>query len=144
MSRLSIKTLPVLIHVTLAGGGYTQQIQSTYADLALPGNWQAAKQFGATHFGSDIYYDPDTGALLQISQQAGMQRVGKIAKFFGAAQGPVGKGRTDVGGGISSLPIVYTEKAAKELGKGSKPPRVWELKEGEGNPLWFYASQIVR
>jgi hypothetical protein len=40
------------------------------------------------------------------------------------------------------LPISYTERAAKELAKGFKPPKLWEMKEGDGNPVWFYVSQL--
>ena len=36
----------------------------------------------------------------------------------------------------------YVERASKDLRKGSKPPRIWEVKDGEGNPLWFYDSQL--
>lgn len=128
--------------VALAGSGHTDQIQSTYADLTVAGNWQAAKQFTAAHFGSDIYYDPGTGALLQISQQAGMQKVGEIAKFFAGATAPSTEAAELMSVAEFPLPIVYTEKAAKDLGKGSKPPKMWDVKEGEGNPLWFYASQL--
>jgi len=68
--RLSAWALLVLTLVALAGSVQTQQIQSSYVDLALPGNWQAASQIAAAHYGSDIYFDPGTGALVQISGQA--------------------------------------------------------------------------
>ena len=142
MSRLSIRALLVFALGALAGSGQTQQIQSTYGDLALPGNWQEAKQFAAAHFGSDIYFDPGTGALVQISQQAGMQKVGEIAKFFGGAQGTSTTAAEVMSEEEFPLPLAYTEKAAKDLAKGSKPPKMWDMKEGEGNPLWFYASQL--
>lgn len=118
------------------------EIQSSYADLSLPGNWLAARQYAAAQFGSDIYYDPGTGAIVLVSQQAGLQKVGDIARFF-AAQKSVSK---EAAGVMSAaefpLPIAYTERTSKDLGKGTKPPKMWDMKEGEGNPVWFYASQL--
>lgn len=119
-----------------------QAINSTYADLTLAGNWQAAKQYAAGNFGSDIYYDPSTGTLLLIGQRAGLRKVGDIAKFFAGSSGP----SRDAAGVLSStefpLPGPYTERASRDMGKGTKPPKMWDMKEGEGNPVWFYASQL--
>jgi len=142
MSRFSAWASLVLTLVALAASGQTQQIQSTHADLALPGDWQTAKQFAAAHFGSDIYFDPGTCALVQISQQASMQKVGEIAKFFGGAQGTSTTAAEVMSEEEFPLPLAYAEKAAKDLAKGSKPPKMWDMKEGEGNPLWFNASQL--
>ena len=133
----------VLLSITwLAIVCRSQEISSTYADLTIPGQWQSVQQFAAAHFGSDIYYDAGTGTVVQISQQAGMQKVGEIAKFFGGTN----SSSKDAAGVMSvaafPLPFVYTEKASKDLSKGMRPPKVWEVKDGEGNPLWFYASQL--
>ena len=119
-----------------------QQIESTFADLSLPGNWQSAKQFASAQFGSDIFYDSTTGSLLQISQQAGMEKAGDIAKFFGSVHGPSREAAADMSAAAFPLPLAYTERASKDLGKGNKPPKLWDMKEGEGNPEWFYASQL--
>ena len=86
MTRLSLRAAFVLLIVRLAGVLSAQQIQSTFADLTVPGHWQEAKQFAAAHFGTDIFYDSTTGAVLQISQQGGMEKVGDIAKYFGGSQ----------------------------------------------------------
>jgi hypothetical protein len=140
--RLPVRGLVILllaIHPIIC---CSQEIQSTYADLTIPGQWQSGKQFGGAQSGSDVYYDAGTGAVVQISQQSGMQKVGEIAKFFTVTSG----NSKDAAGLMSAaafpVPFVYTEKASKDLAKGNKPPRVWELKEGDGNPLWFYASQL--
>jgi hypothetical protein len=134
-----------LVILLLAGHAVTcrsQEIQSTYADLTIPGQWQSGRQFAASQSGSDVYYDAGTGAVLQISEQAGMRKVGELARFFSPTNGA----SKDAAGLMSvaafPVPFVYTEKASKDLAKGNKPPRVWELKEGDGNPLWFYASQL--
>jgi len=142
MTHLSLRAALVFLAATFVPALPAQQIQSTFADLTMPGNWQEAKQFASAHFGFDIFYDAATGAVLQISQQGGMQRVGEIAKYFGGSQGA-----TREAGGLMSaaefpLPMAYTEKASKDLAKGTKPPKLWDMKEGEGNPLWFYASQL--
>ena len=132
----------ILLIATHAAVGHSQEISSTYADLTIPGQWQPGNQFGAVQPGSDVYYDVATGAIVQISQQSGMEKVGEIAKFFTVSNTT----STEAAGLMSvaafPLPFVYTEKASKDLAKGTKPPRIWELKDGEGNPLWFYASQL--
>lgn len=142
MSRPWIPALLALVLVALAGSGHPQQIQSTYADLSLPGNWLAAKQVAAAQSGADVYYDSGVGALLQIGQQAGMQRVGEIARFFGGPKDSSRQAAKLMSEAEFPLPVAYTEKAAKDLGKGNKPPKMWDMKEGEGNPLWFFASQL--
>jgi hypothetical protein len=117
-------------------------IQSSFADLSLPGNWLLAKQFAAAQFGSDIYYDSGTGAVLLISQQSGLQKVGDIAKFFGSANGTSKEAAGVMSAAEFPLPLAYTERTSKDLNKGAKPPRMWDVKDGEGNPVWFYASQL--
>ena len=134
-----------LVILLLAGHAVTcrsQEIQSTYADLTIPGQWQSGRQFAAAQSGSDVYYDAGTGAVLQISQQAGMRKVGELAKFFSPTNGASKDAAGLMSAAAFPVPFVYTEKASKDLAKGNKPPRVWELKEGDGNPLWFYASQL--
>ena len=140
--RLIFRGFMIVLIAGLAVTSHSQEIRSTYADLTIPGQWQSGKQFASAQFGSDIYYDAGTGAVVQISQQPGMQKVGEIARFF---NGTSGNGK-DAAGVMSvaafPLPFVYTERASKDLVKGTKPPKVWEMKDGEGNPLWFYASQL--
>jgi hypothetical protein len=142
MRGFQARALLVFLIAGVCGNGHTQQMQSTYAELSVPGDWQPAKQFAAAQYGSDIFYDSTSGSLMQISQQAGMQRVGDIAKFFGGAHGTSREAAADMSAAEFPLPLVYTERASKDLGKGNKPPKLWELKEGEGNPVWFYASQL--
>ena len=67
MTHLSLRVALVLV-AAFTPALYSQQIQSTFADLTVPGHWQEAKQFAAAHFGTDIFYDSATGAVLQISQ----------------------------------------------------------------------------
>ena len=140
--RLSFCWCVLCLAAGLAVNCHSQEIRGTYADLSIPGQWQSGRQFAPAQFGSDIFYDAGTGAVIQMSQQAGLQRVGEIAKFFTATNGI----SRDAAGVMSAAafppPFVYTEKASKELAKGTKPPRIWEVKDGDGNPLWFYASQL--
>ncbi len=121
---------------------HAQEISSTYADLTIPGQWQTARQFVTTQFGSDIYYDSGTGAVVQVSQQPGMERVADISKFFTATKATSKEAAQVMSAAAFPLPFLYTEKASKDLSKGTKPPKLWEVKDGEGNPLWFYASQL--
>jgi hypothetical protein len=132
----------ILLIAGLAVTCSSQVISSTYADLTIPGQWQSGKDYATAQFGADIYYDTSSGSVVQISQQGGMQKVGEIAKFFGGTGAP----SKDAAGVMSvsafPLPFVYTEKASRDLAKGTRPPKIWDTKDGEGNPLWFYASQL--
>ena len=137
-----IRALSVLLLAGVTGIGQSQEIQGTFADLTVPGKWQEAKQYASGQVGSDLYYDSASGALLVIGQQAGLQKVGDIAKYFGEAKGNAKDAAALMSAAAFPLPRLYTERASKDLVKGVKPPRVWDLKEGDGNPVWFYASQL--
>ncbi len=141
-TRLKLWGFFAFLIASMAVISHSQEIRGTYADLTLPGQWQSGRQFASQQFGADVFYDAGTGALLQMSEQAGMQRVGEIAKFFAATQGSSREAAGVMSVGAFPLPFVYTEKASKDLAKGTKPPKIWEMKDGEGNPLWFYASQL--
>jgi hypothetical protein len=71
-----------------------------------------------------------------------MQKVGEIAKFFSGTNASSKEAAGVMSVAVFPLPFVYTERASKDLVKGTKPPKIWDIKEGEGNPLWFYASQL--
>ncbi len=77
-----------------------------------------------------------------IRQQAGLQKVGDIAKYFADSRDSAKEAAGVMSVAAFPLPLAYTEKASRDLVKGVKPPKVWDLKEGDGNPLWFYASQL--
>lgn len=140
--RLILRGFVVVLVASYASACLGQEINSAYADLTIPGQWQSGKQFAASQSGSDIYYDAGTGSVLQINQQSGMQKVGELAKFFVTTNSTSKDAAGLMSAAAFPVPYVYTEKASKDLAKGNKPPRVWELKEGDGNPLWFYASQL--
>jgi hypothetical protein len=142
MTRLSLRAALVLLVALFALALHSQQIQSTFADLTVPGHWQEAKQFAAAHFGTDIFYDSSTGAVLQISQQGGMEKVAEIARYFGGSQSSTREAAGVMSAAEFPLPLAYTERASKDLAKGNKPPKLWDMKDGEGNPMWFYASQL--
>ena len=139
--RHCFRWLAIYVVASHAVTSCSQQIASTFADLTIPGQWQPDKQF-VPQSGFDLYYDAGTGAVVQIGQQAGMQRVGEIAKFFNVTNVT----SKDAAGLMSvaafPIPFVYTERASKDMAKGTKPPRIWEVKDGDGNPMWFYASQL--
>ena len=128
---------------------------SSCGDWSFPGNTKHVRRrddsravaVGQTvcsrrKFGSDIYYDPAQEPVV-ISQQAGMQKVGEIAKYF-ADRRDTSK---DAAGVMSvaafPLPLAYTEKASKDLAKGTKPPKMWDVKEGDGNPALVLRLAIV-
>ena len=142
MGRIGSGLLWILLITAGVATGQTTPIHSSAADFSLPGNWQAADQFASAHYGFDMFYDSATGALLQVNQQGGIVKAGDIAKFFGGANAD-GKFASEVLAlSEFSLPTSYTDIAAKSLAKGDKPPKMWEVKDGEGNPFWFYSSQL--
>ncbi|HEY4901078.1 MAG TPA: hypothetical protein VIH91_09705 [Terriglobales bacterium] len=140
--RIGSRGFIILLIAGLAASCHSQEMNGTYADLSIPGQWKSAKQFASQPFGEDIFYDASTGSVVQMNQQAGMRRVGEIAKFFSTTQSSSKDAAGVMSVGAFPLPVVYTEKASKDLAKGTKPPRIWDIKDGEGNPLWFYASQL--
>src|SRR5215831_17984421 len=127
MPRLSFRAAFVLLVAVSAPALHSQQIQSTFADLTVPGHWQEAKQFAAAHFGTDIFYDSTTGAVIQISQQGGMEKVAEIAKYFGGSQSSTREAAGVMSAAEFPLPLVYTERASKDLAKGTKPPKLWDM-----------------
>jgi hypothetical protein len=141
MNRISHGFLILLIAVP-AITCHAQEIHSTYADLTISGSWQSARPFVAAQFGADIYYDAGTGAVVVVNQQPGMQRVTEISKFFTAPKGASKDAAEVMSEAAFPLPFLYTEKASKDLAKGTKPPKIGEVKDGEGNPLWFYTSLL--
>jgi hypothetical protein len=122
---------------------YSQVIRSEYLDLPLPGQWESEKDLGNGFSGVEAYYDTKSGSLVQIRALPSMQKVSEISKFF---QQPGHDPNTDASEVLAAvafqLPEVYTQRAAKDIAKGNKPPRLWEMKEGEGNPAWFYTAQL--
>ncbi|HZD30628.1 MAG TPA: hypothetical protein VE779_03110 [Candidatus Angelobacter sp.] len=143
MRRLTVWALfVVLLLAALSVPAFSQQIDSTYADLTVPGNWQLAKQYAGGSSGSDIYFDANTGAILLISQQAGLRKVAEIAQYFAGNTGSNAQASGVMSSGQFPLPPAYVDRASKDLAKGSKPPKIWDLKDGDGNPLWFYDSQL--
>lgn len=132
--------LAVVSSASLAAG---QGISSTYLDLPVQGKWQPADKFSSSQFGSELYYESVSGSVVQIRALAGMQKVAEITRFFRQTSGPATVDAAQVFSSATfSLPRVFSERASQDLAKGSKPPRLWELKDGEGNPVWFYASQL--
>ncbi len=142
MVRTMLRIFPLIFLCAVAVQCPAQVIQSSYIDLAVPGQWTTPANLLGSH-GSEIFYDSASGAIVQISAQAKMLRVGDITKLF---QSVGTAGNPQVSALLSAatfpLPTIYIEKAALDLGKGSKPPHMWELKEGDGNPVWFYTSQL--
>jgi hypothetical protein len=142
MRQPGLRLLVIVSMIVYAGVAHSQQIDSTYAEITIPGNWSQAGQFSPGNAGTDIFYDAATGSVLLIRQQAGLLKVADIAKFFGGPAGSSRDAASAMSEGTFPLPSAYTERAAKELGKGGKPPKMWDVKEGEGNGLWFYVSQL--
>jgi hypothetical protein len=141
MHRFTVQALLVVLLAALSVAVYSQQIQSMYADLSIPGNWRPLTP-SSGNSGTDVYSDAATGAVLLVSQQAGLRKVGEIAQYFAGSSGSNAQASGVMSSGQFPLPSAYVERASKDLSKGSKPPKIWDVKDGEGNPLWFYDSQL--
>jgi hypothetical protein len=140
--RLILRGFLLLLIAALTVSCFSQEILSIYADLSISGQWQSGKKYATVETGSDIFYDPGSGAVIEISQQAGLHKAGDIAKFFTGINASSKDAAGVMSAGAFPLPFLYTEKASKDLAKGTKPARISDVKDGEGNPLWFYVSQL--
>ncbi len=140
MNRVLLRAALLGVFLTTAIGLSAQGIRSDYLDLPLPGQWQVVTGDGAT--GVQTYYDAQSGSLLQIGALAGMQKVAEISKYF---QHPDQAG-TAVSQLLANmafpLPDAYSHRVSKDLVNGTTPPRMWEVKDGEGSATWFYTSQL--
>src|SRR5271169_3524191 len=142
MIRHIVRASTILLIASFAVGCYSQEIQSNYADISIPGQWQSGKDFTTGKFGTDIFYDPGTGAVIQISQDSRMQKVAEISKYFPGTTGACKDAAGVMSVAAYPLPEAYIDRASRDLAKGTKPPKMTDVKEGEGNPIWFYASQL--
>lgn len=131
-----------ILLLALFAAASCQDINSTYADLSIPGKWQDARQFASGNFGSEVFYDSSAGSVLLVAQRSGLQKVGEIAKFFTPPAAPSKEAAALMSSAEFQLPVAYTDRASRDIAKGEKPPKLWDLKEGDGNPVWFYASQL--
>lgn len=122
---------------------FSQIIRSNYLDLSVPGQWELSKNSSDGVAGAELYYDAKSGSLVQIWALPNMQKVAEISKYFQhSAQMPSPDPSQLLSAAAFPLPDSYTQRVAKDLANGIKPPRLWEIKEGDGNPTWFYASQL--
>jgi hypothetical protein len=142
MTRSGFCAILVILIASQVSIVWSQNIQSTYADLMLPGQWQAAQDLAAANFGVDVFYDSGNGAVVEISQQTGIQKAGDISKFFAGSNSNSRDAAAVMSTAMFPLPRAYTDRASKDLAKGNKPPKMWEVKEGETDPMWFYVSQL--
>lgn len=143
MIRVTVRRIAAFLFVFHSVALFSQGIRSEYLDLPLPGQWESEKDLGTAFSGVEAYYDVKTGSLVQIRALAGMQKVAEIAKYFGqSGQDPSGDASQVLAASAFQLPDAYAQRAAKDIAKGNKPPRLWDMKEGEGNPGWFYTSQL--
>lgn len=140
--RNSLRLTFLLLIGIRPGACQSQEIQSIYLDLSLPGHWEPAKQYAPSQSGAEIFYDSESGTVVLIREQAGLQRVGEIAKYFDEPKGTTPEAASLIATSEFPLPLGYVERATKDLGKGNKPAKMWEVREGDGNPLWFYTSQL--
>lgn len=127
----------------IAVPAFSQVIRSDYLDLSLPGDWKSANNSGDAAAGTEVYYDAKSGSLMQIRALPNMQKVAEISKYFQHPNQPPSPDPSAVlASAAFPLPDSYAQRAAKDVAKGMKPPRMWEMKDGEGNPTWFYTSQL--
>ena len=142
MSRAVLRPVVLAILMACAFSLSAQVIKSSYLDLPLQGQWQSADSFTPSQYGSELYYDAATATIVQIRALPNMQKVGDITKFFQRRDAVSATPSQILSETIFPLPHGYTQKASQDISKGTKPPRVCDLKEAEGNPMWFYAGQL--
>lgn len=119
------------------------QIKSSYLDLPLSGQWQANEAYAPDGLNAEAYYDSVSGTLVSIRALASVEKMNEISKYFQKSDSAPSAGASQL---LSTsefpLPRPYVEEAARQIANGQKPARLWDVKTGEGNPMWFYSSQL--
>jgi hypothetical protein len=123
---------------------FSQGIQSTIINLPLSGNWRQAADVekDGSAPGVQVFYDQNTGTILQIRNDYQLRAVNEISQQFRtagqAAAGPDGAKILMMS--MFPLPNKYVQAISGNLHEGHLP-KLWEVRD-PGNVQWFYVSQL--
>jgi hypothetical protein len=123
---------------------FSQGIQSTIINLPLTGNWRQATDIEKDGIapGVQVFYDQNTGTVLQIRNDYEFRGVNEISQQFrGAGQSAAGPdGAKILMKSMFPLPNKYLQAISGNMHEG-KVPKLWEVRDA-GNAQWFYVSQL--
>ena len=123
---------------------FSQGIQSSIVNLPLTGNWRQAAEIekDGTAPGVQVFYDQNTGTVLQIRNDYQIRGVTEISQQFHGAGSSAAtpEGAKILMMAMFPLPSKYLREISPSIG-GGRVPKLWEVKE-PGNAEWFYTSQL--
>ena len=92
--------------------------------------------------GVEVFYEQNTGTVLQIRNDYKIRAVTEISKQFSAAgqSAATSDGSQILMMSMFPLPTGYQKEIASKMHDG-KVPKLWEVRE-PGNVEWFYVSQL--
>lgn len=144
MKKLSCPVIAIVILLLAAPFVFSQGIQSTIVNLPLSGNWKQAADIEKECVapGVQVFYDQNTGTVLQIRNDYQIRAVNEIAQQFKIA----GQSSFSPDGArilmmsMFPLPSKYLQSISGNMHEGHVP-KLWETKDA-GNAQWFYVSQL--
>jgi hypothetical protein len=123
---------------------FSQGIQSTIINLPLSGNWRQAADIEKDGIapGAQVFYDQNTGSVLQVRNDYQFRAVNEISQQFRAAgqSAAAPDGAKILMMSMFPLPSKYMQAISGNIHEGHVP-KLWEVREA-GNAQWFYVSQL--
>ena len=123
---------------------FSQGIQSSIINLPLSGNWRQAPEIEkeGSAPGVQVFYDQNTGAMIEIRNDFQIRGVTEISQQFRGAgtAAPTPEGAKILMMSMFPLPSKYLREVSPAIG-GGHVPKLWEVKD-PGNAQWFYTSQL--
>ncbi|HEY3929765.1 MAG TPA: hypothetical protein VGL89_15445 [Candidatus Koribacter sp.] len=143
MKRATRAVATIVFFVLAALPAFSQGIQSSVINLPLNGNWRQAPDIEQdTPSGVQVFYDQNTGTVLQIRSDFKIREVGEISAAFRlAGQSPATPDAAKIlMMTMFPLPSAYQKAVVEKIHEGHAP-KLWEVRE-PGNAQWFYISQL--
>jgi hypothetical protein len=144
MKKAANRILANFVVLLIAVPLFSQGIQSSIINLPLTGNWRQAADIQTDGIapGVQVFYDQNTGTVLQIRNDYQFRAVNEISQQFRAA------GRSAAGPDSAKilmklmfpLPNKYLQAISSNIHSG-RVPKLWEVRDA-GNAQWFYVSQL--
>lgn len=123
---------------------FSQGIQSSIVNLPLSGNWRQSADIEKDNNapGVQVFYDQNTGTVLQIRNDYQIRGVTEISQQFRSAgtASATPDGAKILMISMFPLPSKYLREISSSIG-GGHVPKMWEVKD-PGNVQWFYTSQL--
>jgi hypothetical protein len=144
MKKAAFVIVAAVLSLLVALPAFPQGIQCSILNLPLSGNWHQADEIQRDGMapGAQIFYDQNTGTLLQVRNDYQIRSVAEISQQFKTAgqSGATPEGSKILMMSMFPLPPKYIQAVSGSLHEGHVP-KLWEVKD-PGNAQWFYVSQL--